>query len=55
MYTYHSKLSLNIPRPLQRIIILALPQRTAVDIRRKIAHGCFDSAIQRTAVREMST
>lgn len=51
----HDQLPLYIPRPLQTIIILPLPQRLAVDIRRKEASRSFDALVQGTPIRQVSS
>lgn len=53
--THHDQLALDILDPLQRIIILALTQAMAMNVRRKIAHGSRDTAVKGTAVGQVAT
>lgn len=52
---YHQQLALDVPRPRQTIIVLAMGQGLAVDIRGEVAHSRLDPAIQGTTVRQMAT
>lgn len=52
--TYHNQLPLNIPRPCQTVVILPLPERVAVDVRREVTYRGPDPAVERAAVREVS-
>lgn len=50
----HKQLPLNIPRPLQTIILFPLRQRMAMNIRRKITNRRLHPLIQCTPIRQMT-
>ena len=52
---HHCQLALDLTHALERVVVLVLPQRAAVNIRGEVAHRRLDPHIERRAERKVST
>ena len=51
----HNQFAFDIARSGEAVVVLAVAERVAVDIRREVAHRCADALVERASIREMAT